>query len=281
MCGRNISKETSSTIGEQRKFNYALQPMSRLDFVRMMTTDLPEAPAYFAKDAAINRTGAQALSQVPRPAPLDPAAFSRAAESGQLVLDVRPAAAFGAGHVPGALNIGLGGQFASWAGSLIRMGTPILLVAEGEAQVDEAVMRLARVGIESAGGYLAGGMAAWDKDGRPIARLPQMAIDELKHRVAEDRRLQILDVRRPGEYQGGHAPGAKNVPLSALAAELARLDRGRPTAIICQSGYRSSAAASLLAREGFQDLVNVVGGTSAWIQAGYPVEQADSAPAPA
>jgi len=279
MCGRNISKETWSTIGEQRKFNYALQPMSRLDFVRMMTTDLPEAPAYFAKDAAINRAGAQALGDVPRPTPLDPAAFSRAAESGQLVLDVRPAAAFGAAHVPGSLNIGLGGQFASWAGSLIKMGTPILLVAEGEAQVDEAVMRLARVGIETAGGYLAGGMAAWDKDRRPVARLPQMPVDELKHRAAENRMLQVLDVRRPGEYTGGHMPGAKNVPLAALAAELARLDRGRPTAVICQSGYRSSAAASLLAREGFKDLANVVGGTSAWIQAGFPVETAEVAPA--
>ncbi|HWN80558.1 MAG TPA: rhodanese-like domain-containing protein [Candidatus Udaeobacter sp.] len=278
MCGRNISKETWSTIGEQRRFNYALQPMARADFVRMMTTDLPEAPAYFAKDAAINRAGASALAEVPRPAPLEPAAFSRAAESGQLVLDVRSGAAFGAGHVPGAINIGLGGQFASWAGSLIKMGTPILLVAEGESQVDEAVMRLARVGIESAGGYLAGGMAAWDKAGRPIARLPQMPVDELQHRLAEERRLQILDVRRPGEYEGGHAPGAKNVPLASLAAEMARLDPSRPTAVICQSGYRSSAAASLLAREGFRDVMNVVGGTAAWIQAGYPVEKPDAAP---
>jgi glyoxylase-like metal-dependent hydrolase (beta-lactamase superfamily II)/rhodanese-related sulfurtransferase len=280
MCGRNISKETSSTIGEQRRFNYALQPMPRADFVRMMTTDLPEAPAYFAKDSAINRTGAQALSQLPRPTPLEPAAFSRAAESGQLVLDVRPGAAFGAAHVPGSINIGLGGQFASWAGSLIKMGTPILLVAESEAQVDEAVMRLARVGIETAGGYLAGGMAAWDRDHRPVARLPQMPVDELQHRLAEDRRLQILDVRRPGEFTGGHAPGAKNVPLASLATEIARLDPSRPTAVICQSGYRSSAASSLLAREGFRDLANIVGGTSAWIQAGYPVEKPDSEPVP-
>src|SRR5262245_11738399 len=160
MCGRNISKETSSTIGEQRRFNYALQPMARADFVRMMTSDLPEAPAYFASDAAMNKAGVRALAEVPRPAALDPAAFAQAAGTGQLVLDVRAGAAFGAGHVPGALNIGLGGQFASWAGSLIKIGTPILLVGESEAQVDEAVMRLARVGIESAQGYLAGGMAA-------------------------------------------------------------------------------------------------------------------------
>jgi len=281
MCGRNISKETSSTIGEQRRFNYALQPMPRADFVRMMTSDLPEAPAYFASDAAMNRAGVRALGEVPRPTPLDPAAFAAASGAGQLVLDVRSGASFGAGHVPGSLNIGLGGQFASWAGSLIKIGTPILIVAESEAQVDEAVMRLARVGIESASGYLADGMAAWDRAGRTVAQLPQMPVDELQHQVAEGRNLQIVDVRRPGEYTSGHAPNAQSLPLATLANQVGRLDPTRPTAVICQSGYRSSAAASLLAQRGFQAVSNVVGGTAAWIQAGFPVVKADSEAEPA
>jgi hydroxyacylglutathione hydrolase len=280
MCGRNISKETWSTIGEQRKFNYALQPMPRADFVRMMTTDLPEAPAYFASDAAINKSGARPLAELQRPGALDPAAFARAAAAGAVVLDVRAGAAFGAGHVPGSINIGLGGQFASWGGSLIKMGTPIILVAESEAQVDEAVMRLARVGIESVSGYLAGGMAAWDAAGKETARLPQIAVDELRHRLAEQQNLQVVDVRRPGEYAGGHATGAKNMPLASLVAEVGKLDPKRPTAVICQSGYRSSAGASLLEQRGFRDVVNVVGGTAAWNQAGFPVEKADAESAP-
>src|SRR6266446_10192099 len=148
MCGKNMSQETSSTIGEQRKFNYALQPMTKTQFVKMMTTDLPEAPAYFAKDAEINRAGAAAMDQLPQPKALAPAEVLKRAQDGAIILDVRSAAEFGAGHVPGSLNIGLGGQFASWAGSLIPMTSPIVIVAESEEQVEEAQMRLARVGIE-------------------------------------------------------------------------------------------------------------------------------------
>jgi len=179
MCGRNIGKETSSTIGAQKRFNYALAPMPKADFVRMMTTDLPEAPVYFARDAEINRTGAAALADLPRPAALTAAEVTKRAQQGVLVLDVRTAAAFGAGHVPGALNIGLGGSFASWAGSLIALETPIIIVADDEAQVEEAVTRLARVGIEHVQGYLGGGMYAWHQAGFAVATLAQMPVDEL------------------------------------------------------------------------------------------------------
>ncbi len=272
LCGRNISKETSSTIGQQRKFNYALQPMAKEAFVKMMTTDLPEAPAYFPKDAEINRAGAPALGEIQRPAELTPEEVSGMALQGAVVLDVRPAAEFGNGHVPGAVNLGLGGQFASWAGTLITIGAPIVVVASEPAQVDEAVTRLARVGIESVKGYLGGGMLAWDMAGLQTATVPQIAVDELKHRIDERAGLQVVDVRRPGEYKAGHAPGAVNVQLSDLEQSLARLDPHRQTAVICASGYRSSAATSILARHGFKNLLNVVGGTSAWINAGYAYE---------
>lgn len=272
MCGRNISKETSSTIGEQRKFNYALRPIAKEEFVKMMTTDLPEAPAYFSRDAEINRTGAAVLNELPHPTALEPAAVNKLMQQGHLVLDIRPAAAFGAGHIPGSLNIGLNGQLASWAGTLIAPGTPIILVAEDEAKVDGAVMRLARVGIESVKGYLRNGIYAWDKAGLETSAITQMPVDELRQQIEIGNDLQIVDVRRPSEYQSGHAPGAINLTLAHLAEQLSMLDPQRPAAVICQSGYRSSAGASLLRRHGFQTVYNVIGGTSAWINAKYPVE---------
>src|SRR5262249_7829138 len=139
MCGRNISKETSSTIGEQRRFNYALMPMSKEDFVRMMTADLPEAPSYFPRDAEINRMGAAALEALPRLKELLPKEVNDLSKEGHLLLDVRPSAAFGNAHIPGALNIALSGQFASWCGTLIGMETPIVLIADDPGALDEAI----------------------------------------------------------------------------------------------------------------------------------------------
>jgi len=274
MCGRNLSTETSSTIGHQRKFNYALQPMTKDDFVRLMTTDLPEAPAYFAKDAEINRTVAPALNGLPTPAALTPAEVSKLAAQGYVILDVRDAREFGAGHVPGALNIGLGGQFASWAGSLIPITSPIVIVAEAEEKVDEAQMRLARVGLENVKGYLAGGMDAWRAAGLEVAVVRQISVAELKALVEKESNLQIVDVRRPAEYQSGHAPRAATAPLAELRETLPRLalQPTRPTAVICAGGYRSSAATSVMQQAGFANLLNVAGGTKAWIDAGYEVE---------
>jgi glyoxylase-like metal-dependent hydrolase (beta-lactamase superfamily II)/rhodanese-related sulfurtransferase len=276
MCGRNISKETSSTIGEQRRFNYALKPMSKDEFVRMMTADLPEAPAYFPRDAEINRTGAPALEELPRPKELAPEEVNALSKS-HLLLDIRSAAAFGNAHVPAALNIALGGQFATWCGTLIGIGTPIVLIADDLAAVDEAVMRLARVGIESVAGYLGGGMRAWDQAGLEVEAIPQMPVDELHERIAEGADLQVVDVRRPGEYVCGHVPGAINLTLAHLEQDLSRLNSNRPAAVICASGYRSSAATSILERRGFSQIFNVVGGTNGWINAGYPVDKPNEA----
>ncbi|HEX8071224.1 MAG TPA: MBL fold metallo-hydrolase [Pyrinomonadaceae bacterium] len=271
MCGRNMSKETSSTIGQQRRCNYALQPMARAEFVRLMTTDLPEQPAYFARDAEINRAGAPALTELPPPVALTPAEVERETAQGALVLDVRPAAEFGAGHVPGALNVGLAGQFALWAGSLIPLSTPVVLVAETEAQVGEARTRLARVGLEDVRGYLRGGVAAWREAGRAVAVVPQISVAELKELIETRTDVQVLDVRRAPEYAGGHVPRARHAPLAQLERQLDELslDPARTLAVICAGGYRSSAATSILARRGFARLLNVTGGTSAWTGAGY------------
>jgi hydroxyacylglutathione hydrolase len=264
LCGRNISSETSSTIGQQRQFNYALRPMPKEEFVRMMTTDLPEAPAYFARDVAINRDGAAEMTDLPEPAALDPQSVEALRMKGATVLDTRPAAQYGTGHVPGSLNIGLSGQFASWAGALISPSTPIVLVSEEEEQVREARTRLARVGIENVAGYLAGGILEWHRAGLPLATMEQVSVEELDARIREGRVGKVVDVRRPGEWQAGHIADAVHSPLASLAATAGALQKDQPVAVVCQSGYRSSIATSILEQQGFTRVTNVVGGMSAW-----------------
>lgn len=278
MCGKNMSKETSSTIGHQRKFNYALQPMSKDEFVRLMTTDLSAAPDYFAKDAEINRGGAAALSNLPEPESLSAEQVRQLTTQTNslrhIVLDVRSATEFGAGHVPGSINIGLGGQFAIWAGSLIPIQAPIIIVAESDEKVVEAQMRLARVGLENVKGYLNGGINGWRDAGFEIATVPQVSVDELHALIERENDLQVIDVRRPAEYESGHVGPAITAPLADLQQTIASLDAAptKKTAVICAGGYRSSAATSILEQHGFSNLLNVTGGTSAWIKAGYEVE---------
>jgi glyoxylase-like metal-dependent hydrolase (beta-lactamase superfamily II)/rhodanese-related sulfurtransferase len=271
LCGRNISSETTSTIGEQRRFNYALKPMPKAEFVSMMTTDLPPAPQYFPRDAEINRTGAGPLDELRRPRELNVAEVRELAGTA-LLLDVRSASSYGAGHIPGSVNIGLGGKFASWAGMLLPAGKQIVLIADNAGDVDEAVVRLARVGIENVAGFLTGGIYSWDRAGLELATTAQLPVDELRHRLSEEVKLQFVDVRAPGEYNAGHAPGAVNIPLPGLEDRIEQLVKPAPVAIICASGYRSSIATSLLERHGFKELYNVVGGTNAWTSAGFGLE---------
>ena len=274
MCGRNMSKETSSTLGEQRNFNYALKPMSKEDFVTMMTADLPEAPIYFPRDAEINRSGARGLSELQPPQPLTPQQVQQLRDEGHILLDVRSATDFGAAHVPGSTNIGLGGQFAMWAGSLIPLNAAIVVIADTGSQVDETVVRLARVGIENVKGYLEGGVQSWRDAGLTLDTITQISVAELNERIANDD-MQIVDVRRPAEYVNGHVPHASNAPLASLDKSLGplNLQKDKLTAVICAGGYRSSAAASLLQQQGFSNLLNVSGGTGAWVNAGYPVDK--------
>jgi len=278
LCGRQMSSERSSTIGEQRVKNYALQVGSRDEFVRMLTDALPERPAYFARDAEINRAGAATLGELPLVPALTPAAFIELQRSGALVLDTRPDAEFAAGHVPGSINIPLSGQFASWAGALLGLETDLLLVTENAAQdpdpATESRMRLARVGIERVAGYLAGGMQAWQRGNQPIARLPHITVTELERLRGEEAALQIADVRRPAEWDEGHIQGALLLPLNQFAAGMEQLDPARPVAVHCKGGYRSAIAASLLLRAGFHRVVNVTGGFDQWKAAGLPVAEA-------
>lgn len=283
MCGRNISNQTSSTIGQQRKLNYALAAMPKADFVRMMTTGMPAAPTYFSRDAEINRNGASALEALPRPQALTPEEVweqvrpqeqQQGRQGGALVLDVRTSADYGVAHIPNSLNIGLNGQFASWAGSLISPESSLIVVADDEAKAVEAVLRLARVGLENVRGFLQGGMDAWLQAGCPAATVQQITVAELHRRLEEEKDLQVLDVRRSGEYESGHVPAARPAPLAELQSNaLDWLDPQLPVAVICAGGYRSSAATSLLESRGFRQLYNVNGGTAAYVEAGYPVEK--------
>lgn len=278
LCGRSLSKETSSTIGTQRRVNYALQPMPKEDFVSMMTTDMVEAPPYFSRDAQINRRGASALSETPSPRALTPTETARALNGGAVVLDVREPAAFGESHVPGSINIGLDGQYASWAGTFLNPEWDLVLVTDADDRVGEASMRLARVGLENASGYIAGGMSSWRDTGLRTAAVTQISVQTLQQMLADEPRLQLVDVRRAGEYRGGCAAGAVNLPLHELPERVADLDRSRPTAVICGGGYRSSIATSLLERAGFTELYNVTGGTAAWRAAGLPLREGATGP---
>lgn len=276
MCGKNMSKETSSTIGEQRKFNYALKPMTKDEFVSMMTAELPEAPAYFPKDAEINRSGARRLAELSPPKQLTGQELNSIQSPDQIILDIRTPELFGLGHISGSINIGLGGQFAMWAGSLIPMNAELIIVAETITQVDESIVRLARVGIENVKGYLLGDVDEWSRAGLKVEKIKQVSVSQLKERL-DSGKLQIVDVRRAPEYASGHVPAALNAALSGLEKHLRDLPLAKSgeTAVICAGGYRSSAAASLLQKHGFKNLINVTGGTAAWINAGYPVETAN------
>jgi glyoxylase-like metal-dependent hydrolase (beta-lactamase superfamily II)/rhodanese-related sulfurtransferase len=272
LCGRNMSDESWSTVGRQRRFNYALRPMPKEDFVKMMTADLPEAPAYFSKDAEINRSGARSIAELPGCPALAPEEVRKLASRGATILDVRANTEFGAGHVPGALNIGLNGPFDSWAGQLVKFDAPIVIVTDDESKVDGVVVGLARVGIENVKGYLAGGMDAWRRAGHDMTVIPQISVDDLSDLLNSQKDLRVIDVRQPGEYGAGHVPSAVNAPLARVEKDASEFDPNRRTAVICAGGFRSSAATSVLERLGFKKLLNVLGGTGAWIKAGYPVE---------
>ena len=268
LCGRQLSAERSSTIGQQRLSNFALQAKSREEFVQLLTSELPERPGYFAQDAEINRSGPAPLADLPVPPPLSAREVAERSRTGALVLDTRPSTQFGSGHIPGAVHIALAGQYASWAGRLIGLDREIVLVAEDHDAMLDAWVRLARVGMERVTGYLDEGMTAWFREGLPVAQTAQITVQDLSRELEH---VQLVDVRQPGEWEQGHIDGAMLKPLPKLVESLEGLDRERTVAVHCKSGYRSSIAASLLQREGFREVVNIIGGFDAWKACGLPV----------
>jgi hydroxyacylglutathione hydrolase len=270
LCGKNMRSERSSTIGTERLTNYALQITSREEFIRQLTSNLPARPEYFAKDAEINRTGAAALSDLPPLGGLSPSELDGMLKAGEIALDVRPMDEFAAGHVPGSVNIALGGQFASWAATVLGLASHPVLIAETDAQIEEARIRLARVGIEELDGYLAGGVAAWKQSGQPLAIVAQIGAQELEQRLGAGQ-VQVLDVRREPEWDAGHVEGAAWWPLDNFRVSPPEIDHEVPLAVHCKGGYRSMIAASLLQRAGFRNVINLIGGFDAWQQANLPI----------
>ena len=269
MCGRNIGTERSSTIGRERRTNYALQPMGEEQFVATMTEDLPTRPEYFEQDVAVNRRGAPAVESLAALRVLPAAEVWERQKQGATLLDTRPATAYLPGHAQGSIHIGLAGQFAAWAGAVIGLEQDVILVAEDGKAAEEARMRLARVGIDRVVGVLEDGIAGWAGAGLPLTMTEQITVQELKERQGE---LAVLDVRRPAEWAGGHIAGAVPRPLDKLKSAMKDLDRRCPTAVHCKSGYRSAIACSLLEAAGFARPINVVGGYDAWVGAGLETE---------
>ena len=269
LCGKSLSKETWSTLGEQRKSNYALQPMTKEEFVKIVAADQPEVPMYFPKSAAKNLEGSSSLDAIERPRELS---TDEITGFDGVVVDLRQNFEYGSGHIPNSINIGLGGQFASWAGTLIPVGTPIALVANSKEQVDEAVMRLARVGHETVKGFIEIGNYSGE-----TKQIEQVSVDEVSELAKDENGLQFVDVRRIGEYNAGHAVRTTNIPLDKLAADFDKLDPNSPTYVICQGGYRSSIGCGILENAGFEKIYNVTGGTAAWIAADLDTEAAATA----
>ncbi|HLV86664.1 MAG TPA: rhodanese-like domain-containing protein [Candidatus Sulfotelmatobacter sp.] len=270
LCGKNMRAERSSTIGTERLTNYALQLRSRDEFISQLTSNLPARPEYFAKDAEINRTGAAPLSDLPPLRALSPSELKSMLEAGELALDVRPGDDFAAGHVPGSVNIALSGQFASWAGTVLGLSARPVLIAASNEQIEEARLRMARVGIEALDGFLQGGIESWKKAGYALAVVPQISPAEL-HGKFKAGKLQVLDVRRTPEWDSAHIENATFWPLDNFRVSPPEIDRETPVAVHCKSGYRSIIACSLLQRAGFQHVSNVAGGFDAWQQDGLPV----------
>lgn len=277
LCGKNLSTDTVSTIGEQRRYNYALQPMSRERFIEIVTADQPDTPAYFTYDAVLNSrerpTLDDALARELHPLALDE--LLKLVEDGAQLLDTRDQAEFEGAHIRGALNIGLGGSFATWCGTLLDQERPVVLVAEPGREV-EAATRLGRIGFDTVVGYLAGGMQQLDDSEELVERTERITANNAAEQLGVSSHPLMIDVRTTREWSEAHVDGAMNVPLSQLSERLAELPPDRPLIVYCASGYRSTIATSMLRREGMPDVANLVGGLGAWDSAQLPTVAAES-----
>ena len=276
MCGKSLSKETVSTIGEQKKFNYALQPMSREAFKQIVTADQPEAPDYFVHDAILNRKERTALhdamEQQLKPLSVDEVLAMQ--KAGAQILDVRDGIDFEGEHMKGAINIALSGKYATWAGSMLTHDLPIVVIAE-EGGEEEAVMRLGRIGFDNVAGYLANGMRALETRPELAQRTERITAPALAEWIDGQRpdagaTPVVLDIRSEAEHAGGHIEGSLNIPLPRLEERIGELPADRPVVVHCEGGYRSAIGASLLQKLGRQHVHDLVGGYKAWAATRLP-----------
>ncbi len=260
-CGKNISKETWSTLGEQKKSNYALSDISKQEFITQLTKNIPAAPQYFPKNVLLNQQGYESHAQVLANGlkPLSPELVENEVGNGALILDTRSPDIFRKGSISGAINIGLNGSFATWVGTLIPDITqPIIVIAELGSE-EEAISRLSRVGFDNTIGFLTNGFDSWESSERSVFAVPSLTAEQLSKQM-EIGQINLIDVRSSSEYSSQHVLGSINIPLDDLEKGMSQLDKTAKFYIHCKSGYRSMIAASILLKNGFNNIVDVQGG---------------------
>lgn len=273
MCGKNLSKETVSTIGEQKKFNYAMQPMSLEAFKALVTADQPEAPDYFVYDAILNRKERTDLDANMQKSlrKMSVEEVLEAQQHGAQLLDVREGADFEGAYLAGSLQIGLQGKYATWCGSLLDHQRPIVVIAE-PGEEPEAVMRLGRIGFDHIAGYLEGGMSALENHPNLVKSIDRITAPALARLLESSQPPLVLDVRSDNERSAAHVAGSLHIPLAGLAERIGELPEDRLLVVHCEGGYRSAIACSLLARSGRSKLMDLVGGIKAWQASQLPIE---------
>ncbi len=275
LCGRAISKETVSTIGDQRRLNYALQPMSKKAFIELVTADQPEAPPYFVYDAVLNSkerpTLDESLERSLKPLALDTVLALQ--KQGAQILDTRDADEFGAAHLAGSINIGLGGQYATWAGTMLDREHPIVIIA-APGRENESAVRLGRIGFDNVAGYLQNGLQSLEARPDLVAFVERLSPQFAAELIASSQPPLAVDVRAPREREPKHIGGSVGMPLNHLVESLKDLPKDRPLLVYCAGGYRSSIAASLLKASGFDSVCEIAGGLAAWESASLPVQNA-------
>jgi hydroxyacylglutathione hydrolase len=266
LCGAGIGKAPYSTIGQERRLNPLLQQHTKADFVAAVLGDLPETPPYFPRMKEINRNGPAVrglATRVPPPFPLEVHDAADLVEDGALVIDMRSPEAFAAAHPAGAVNIGFGPRVGYWAGWIVPPANPVVLLASDPGQAEEANRQLLRVGFDEVVGYVNGNFESWQKADAPTARMEIISARELRDRLQSRERITVIDVRTHHEFSDGHIEGAINIPVGEIVSRAAELRGPNPVATVCESGFRSSLAASLLARAGVKT-VNISDGTAAY-----------------
>jgi hydroxyacylglutathione hydrolase len=279
LCGKQLSSDTVSSLGDQRRLNYALQPMTKEDFIRLVTADQPDAPPYFTYDAILNTreraTLDKTLAQVLHP--IDVPEVLRMGDAGEQLLDVRDPAEYAKGHLAGSINVGLGGQYATWAGTVLDRSRPIVIIAE-PGREQEAAMRLGRIGFDHVKGFLRGGMRALADRPDLVWPTERASAPMVAQEIASAAPLLVLDIRSPREWATKHIPGSVNIPLNHLQERIAEVPRDRRLALHCAGGYRSSIAAGILHQYGITNVVEMAGGLAAWEAAKLPVVSGESVP---
>ncbi len=262
-CGKNLSTDTVSTMGEQRLNNYALLAPDKETFIELVTEGQPPAPGYFVYDAVLNRKSRDLLDETARPDTLDLDAFDRLVADGAMIIDGRDPEEFAHAHIEGSINVGLNGRYAEFAGSVVPHDVDIVLVVEGGFEV-EAKNRLARIGFDRVVGYLEHPLAVMADNTDRVQRASRMTATEFEDRKVEIDGLQLVDIRNPGEFALGTIKGASAMPVGQLPARLGELNPSAPTIVFCAGGYRSSVGASVLRQAGFEDVTDILGGYAAW-----------------